>query len=1040
MARWKQTARKKKKDPIQVDISELSGLEGTSLAGRSGKVTLVLAESSDHPASSSHTFTGDVIISSPQPDYSTNQDGHVRNALTRNPAYAFVVSDTDSNDTRDYAPIAKNQMREIMLKVAWKGGSGEISKTADLGIVYDTHDDNGKLSVGVEDRKANKVYRLILDLGSLDQTLILKSDPKLTMSAFGYFVHSKSTVHDWVKAIDGMRQQLLTRGISESNVWKLASACDKVKIEQDKLVSQPDLQLTSDFVIQPISMADPDDKDFLTGPPQMLLDTPQLGVMGPAQKTKTKRKQTAEIDIRDNVLTTEEDPKEVNIDPKDDDQIRAEAEKIKKYYVMNCQEIVLSIWRLLDPVSDFVHRPVIQSYVLELERFMKGSVETPSAATVIPYMLVEDENKNVWRDFKNLNSVEEVTAHVNSDGLFMVISGAHSTRAMKQIVRSVIKDPNNQYYDRAVQLKSRSCRILRGDIPKADLVKISLICNLQNKTMGKHMEISFVDLVRHGWEQYEASGHDKLRQILQKVMNKELLLKVDSKYSEDKMSLQEYAEALEAEEATVKMILAFYADKYKATDLTREILEKEFKLTFEAIAKLTALLKLKKVPKSSKRGGMEPSAKRVKGDDGVIEDKTFENRLQYIWINTRGSPGEKTEHPWFIAPFNLNLAYDDTDLPRLRQVDGGGDWSSAVKVKGDQKVELSFHNDSQKDYDLHTIKTRTTDEESDEEMTERLRRENELKLLSLAPRYTDKESKDSYTPPSLEEAGVDISTQPVILASADNELQSEADFEDMMDPEQAFIRRRGLTNVGAIVENSNVPVRRNTGAADEYQEDSGGQQGELTPTTGVGEVPGVPKEIGASMGGHDALGTMLMTILDNDDKLHDSNDENAIGTAIPGSEIEAARMPTPVAQLPKASSGLGSGRDSSPEDPHGPQAGMNLEIDEYGSMNPLVITPTVITTVKLSDSTSGPQPLQNAAFQAQKSQSEQPTRSNQRKKETGTSGSGPTGKVAAKGAKKSSTLQIGKQVRRDSSGQGSVPKQPNQGVRPKTMNVRKEKK
>ncbi|KAL3686313.1 hypothetical protein R1sor_008887 [Riccia sorocarpa] len=99
----------------------------------------------------------------------------------------------------EYAPIAKNQMREIMLKVGWKG-----------------------------DRKAKKVYRIMLDLNALDQTTIVRTDAKLTMSAFGFFVHNKSNIHDWVNAIRGMREALLRKNQSKSNVWKLVEFLEKL--------------------------------------------------------------------------------------------------------------------------------------------------------------------------------------------------------------------------------------------------------------------------------------------------------------------------------------------------------------------------------------------------------------------------------------------------------------------------------------------------------------------------------------------------------------------------------------------------------------------------------------------------------------------------------------------------------------------------------------------------------------------------------------------------------------------------------------------
>ncbi|KAL3676287.1 hypothetical protein R1sor_026235 [Riccia sorocarpa] len=508
------------------------------------------------------------------------------------------------------------------------------AKTEVLGIVYSVYADNDKLNVGVEDRKAKKLYRIMLDLNALDQTMILRTDQKLTMSAHGFFVHLKSNIHDWVNAIRGMREALLRKNQSESNVWKLAWACDKQQVTPDqvgtitskhifvaaginweewvadrvislkskssskasntskqpkalKLSDPGSLPSTSrseqtqglhltDELVRPISVVDPDD-DFPDEPSQLLLGSSNRDLLGPAPKTKPKRKKTPDVDIRDNILLSEEEAIQENIDPKDDEQIKIEAEKIKKFYVMNCQEVMISIWRLTDPISDFVHRLVIQSYVLELEKLMKGSVKTPSAATVIPYILEEDAK----RRFVNLNTIDDVVAH-----------------SFKEMVSQTFNTPIGNIGD------------------------VLWICCAPEDIFQKWVDVC------NAW----------------------------------------INEALKAEDATVKKILTYYAEKYKATDLTREILDSEFGLNFDAIAKLSKL-KLKKPPKSSsKKGSKEPSAKRVKGDDGSTEDRTFENRLQYIWITTRGTACEKTENPWVIAPYRMNLVYDDNELPRLGQV------------------------------------------------------------------------------------------------------------------------------------------------------------------------------------------------------------------------------------------------------------------------------------------------------------------------------------------------------------------------------------
>ncbi|KAL3691682.1 hypothetical protein R1sor_005333 [Riccia sorocarpa] len=567
----------------------------------------------------------------------------------------------------EYMPIAKNQMREIMLKDAWMSGTGEKGKSSEIGIVYDAYADNEKLSVRVEDRKAKKVFRFHLNLASLDQILFLRSDPKLTFSSHGFMVNSKSSIHDWVQAIRGMRELLVKKEISDSNVWKLASACDKLGVPQDQIgtivsknlfpagslkweewveerinslkskssskasngtktvaaakANEPEsipstsrtnqgLEMTHDLVM-PITMVEPDD-NFPEAP--LLLKNAEDAVLAPAQKSKPKRKLSTPVDIRDNILLHEDEP-DVNIDPNDDDEIHKEAEKIKDLFLR----------------------------------------------------------------------------------------------------------------------------------PLSDTMKIAML------------------------------------------------------------------------------------------SANAQVLSSEFKLDFEGIAKLTALLRLKKPTKatSSRKGSKgEPQAKRAKGDDGV-EDRTFENRLQYIWINTRGTPSEKTAHPWFIAPFHEDMVYEDHELPHLKDVslvfvdlarnlqfkldatilylmcknvdkdNSGGDWSSALSTKADAKVELSFHVDNKKDYDLHLIK-----------------RESE-----------------GYQPPLLADAGVDISTQPVILAVQDPELDSERDFEDMMDPEMAFCRKRGIQTGGQKTSSAQSPalIRRDAlgnvipgGLGPEGSERSGQDQVEVS--------------------------------------------------------------------------------------------------------------------------------------------------------------------------------------------------------------------
>ncbi|KAL3702442.1 hypothetical protein R1sor_020464 [Riccia sorocarpa] len=341
--------------------------------------------------------------------------------------------------------------------------------------------------------------------------------------------------------------------------------------------TEADLQMTE--LVMPLSMADPDD-DFPTAP--LLLESTIPLVLAPTQKSRLKRKIPAQYDIRDNVALAEDETKEVNIDPKDETQVHAEVERIKSYYVMNCQEIGLSITRLQDPISDFVHRPVLHSYVLELETLMKKSVETPTAATVIPYKVRAD--------------------------------GAGGFKRIKPSVNT--------------------------------------------------------------WT-------------------------------------------------------------------------------------------------SASSTWLDMAGNNTKRVDGLS-----------------GRRGLKTLH-------SMN-----TDLDG-----GGGDWSSAVRLKGDIKVQLSHHYDPKKDYDLHSIRSRTKDEETDEEKV--VKDDHPLKKymeswkdVGTAP----KESSESYQPASLDDAGVDISTQPIHLSMDFLEPQSADDFEEMMDPEHAFLLKCGVVTTGVASSGGHIPT------------------------------------------------------------------------------------------------------------------------------------------------------------------------------------------------------------------------------------------
>ncbi|KAL3682381.1 hypothetical protein R1sor_000403 [Riccia sorocarpa] len=168
---------------------------------------------------------------------------------------------------------------------------------------------------------------------------------------------------------------------------------------------------------------------------------------------------------------------------------------------------------------------------------------------------------------------------------------------------------------------------------------------------------------------------EMIKRNLQMVLNKEFLLKVDSKYTGDLLSLNDYTENEKAEENTVKKL-----KKQKASLL--------------------------------KRGSKgEPHAKKVKSEDGVVEDRSFENRLDF------------KDYPLRL----VQVVKDDHHLKKYLQ-----SWGERGAAPADES--------------------------------------------------------QSWNPPSLADAEIEISKQPVqIVLEEDDE-----GYDDIMDPEQAFFKRQGM--------------------------------------------------------------------------------------------------------------------------------------------------------------------------------------------------------------------------------------------------------
>ncbi|KAL3692051.1 hypothetical protein R1sor_005702 [Riccia sorocarpa] len=705
-------------------------------------------------------------------------------------------------------------------------------------------------------------------------------------------VNKDSSAEVLVKAIRLMRQKLLNLNLSQSNVWKIVMACLSMKKEEYQLGPITNKHL---FPAEPF-----DWENWVT----------------------------------ERFVAKNDDQNISVIDPKDEEQIRAEAEKIKKFYVMDCREFMIPTAKMSDPISDVTHRPIIESYVRELEVLMKQSVETPSTATVIPYFLEQDKDGHVLRRFITFTKVEEVQGFID-----LARHGWEQYEAFGRPPRTfrTKSDPFENFKDVLAQI---------FNVPPKNTGDLLWICTVSRELF--HLWVTVCNAWINGllldprgeegnpqnarsinknmFRSFMGCDEEMIKRNLQMVLNKELLLRVDSKYTGDLLSLNDFTENEKAEENTVKKVLEYYSDKYKAVDLTRDTLFSEFNLDPKGLRKLTSLLKLKKQKASlSKRGSKgEPHAKKLKSEDSVVEDRSFENRLDFIWFNTRGSTDGKSEYPWQLAPFKLSMNYEEAELTRGRQVslvyvdlardldfpvtkelvetiiltaigstvvslvlfvfllfpgddilpclevvkmgivgweidicwgtcefldktkvpkgcwhlladatmlyllfsnddiEGGGDWMSAVNElpnkKEEQRVELSFHVDEHKDFDLHTIRKRSKDNETPEQTQERVRSERELQLLSLAPRFTDKDSKgalvneltksrrmintyswgesgaaptdesQSWNPPSLADAEIEISKQPVQIALEEDD----EGCDNLMDPEQAFFKRRGM--------------------------------------------------------------------------------------------------------------------------------------------------------------------------------------------------------------------------------------------------------
>ncbi|KAL2621596.1 hypothetical protein R1flu_001801 [Riccia fluitans] len=155
------------------------------------------------------------------------------------------------------------------------------------------------------------------------------------------------------------------------------------------------------------------------------------------------------------------------------------------------------------------------------------------------------EEMTLVKDFLTTQNEVAFQSHIKKGGLFMVIYGVLSTKAMKAIV-----------------------------LDKADRVYDRWKSNLK-QSIDKKGIIGSLKMVRFG----------------------EVLLKKDKLYTGKKISCEEYTTFVKDEARTIKTIEVYYSNTFGATDISREVLAEEFKIIFRSLSKLSELVKLKKTSK-----------------------------------------------------------------------------------------------------------------------------------------------------------------------------------------------------------------------------------------------------------------------------------------------------------------------------------------------------------------------------------------------------------------------------------------------------------
>ncbi|KAL3682925.1 hypothetical protein R1sor_000947 [Riccia sorocarpa] len=209
----------------------------------------------------------------------------------------------------------------------------------------------------------------------------------------------------------------------------------------------------------------------------------------------------------ENEVDTEDIDRQVPMDDYRVEQDRAQKVlEYRQHFPFGDEMVIIPVRQMVTAPSDWVVRPLIKSHTDMILKNMKENPTVPLAADVV-LVRIMDRNKVKEKRKLHLNNIDDVKAHTRNGGFFAVISGAHSTKAMRELQETVNGDKNHPLWTRAQQLKTRQCRIISGKASSETLRKLSVIANSQNKLFL--YESSFIDTILHGRNIYRRFGYPK---------------------------------------------------------------------------------------------------------------------------------------------------------------------------------------------------------------------------------------------------------------------------------------------------------------------------------------------------------------------------------------------------------------------------------------------------------------------------------------------------------------------------------------------------